>query len=142
MHVEYIAKTSLRFSGRVIPPGHPIPPDLIKGRHIAPWVRQGFIELRGPGAAAAYRMYKHTPILGRTPSEAILHSLRMQGPSKADKDLEKPLLEVDDDYGEALERAGHTVDDAVQAAAEGRQLENEDEVQARLAEGRRRRRRR
>lgn len=141
MKIEYIAKAHLRFSGRMIPPNQPIPPDLLKGRNIAPWIRQGQIELRGPGAQEAYRAYKSEPIIGPTPSEALLHAARIQGPGPADLALEEPLLEVDDDYGEALERAGHTVEDAVEAAAEGVPLENEAEVQANLAEQPRRRRR-
>lgn len=142
MQVEYIAKTHLVFSGRTIPPNHPIPPDLLKGRNIAPWIRQGQIELRGPGAKEAYQAYKSEPILGRTPSEALIHAALIAGKGPADLALEKPLLEVDEEYGEALERAGHTVEDAEVAAAEGQPLENEEEVQARLAEGVQRRRRR
>lgn len=141
MKVEYVAKAPLAFSGKTVPRGHVIPPDLIKGRHIAPWIRQGMIELRGEGAREAYRMYKSEPIIGRTPSEALLHADRFR-PGPADEALEKPLLEVDEEYAEALEKAGHTVEDAEVAAAEGQPLENEEEVQARLAEGVQRRRRR
>lgn len=139
MKIEHVARAPLPVGGKVFPPGAVIPADLLRGRNIAPWVRAGSIELRGPGAEQALLQYKKAPVVGRVPSEAILRAAHLMG-DDADRALERPLLEVDDDYGEALERAGHTVEDAVEAAAEGVELENEAEVQAELAQPRRRRR--
>lgn len=139
MRIEHVAKVHLPVGGRAFRPGEVIPGELLKGRHIAPWIRKGFIELRGPGSEDAIRMYRAAPILGRTPSEALIRTAQLHGEGAED---EAPLLQVDDEYGEALERAGHTVEDAVEAAAEGEALENEEEVQAHLAEGVQRRRRR
>lgn len=145
MQIEHVARTSLLLAGRTIPPGHVIPPELMRGRNLAPWVRQGLIEVRGPGAAEAKRMYRSMePPPLRAPQQALIRQAEIAGQGDADKELENPLLEVDDEYGEALERSGHTVEDAEAAAAAGVELENEGEVQARLAEGviRRRKRRR